>query len=143
MAYGDSSLIMGTTGNPFTVTPVLHPGSLSKSGRKNDPNSYEPKPISNALPAIWPLVIDDFKVKVGIPESLLDDMALRDAFGRQKYGVPLQPFNGRDPIRDAYQEALDLCVYAKQACLENPGNDAYQKAYELAAQCVLCIYSLL
>lgn len=31
-----------------------------------------------------------------------------------KYGTPLQANNGRNPLIDAYQEALDLCVYLRQ-----------------------------
>lgn len=41
-----------------------------------------------------------------------------DKFGRRKYGTPLQPFNGRDPLVDAYQEVLDLAVYLRQAIWE-------------------------
>jgi hypothetical protein len=37
----------------------------------------------------------------------------RDRIGREKYGTPLQPHNGRDSLVDAYQEALDLCVYLR------------------------------
>ena len=33
--------------------------------------------------------------------------------GIRKYGTPLQPDNGRDSLQDAYEEALDLCVYLK------------------------------
>lgn len=45
-------------------------------------------------------------------------MRERHELGRAKYGVALQTFNGRDPIIDAYQEALDLVVYTQQARLE-------------------------
>lgn len=65
----------------------------------------QPAPVANDRPAVWPLVVEDMKA--------------RDAVGRQRYGVPLQPNNGRDALRDAYEEALDLAVYLKQALLEN------------------------
>jgi hypothetical protein len=61
-------------------------------------------PIPNDSPAIWDLVISD--------------MQARDRFGRSKYGTPLQADNGRDALQDAYEEALDLCVYLKQAIVE-------------------------
>ncbi len=64
----------------------------------------EPDPVANELPAVWELVIGD--------------MRDRDSFGRKKYGTPLQPHNGRDPLRDAYQEALDPVVYLRQAIFE-------------------------
>lgn len=67
----------------------------------------QPAPTPNEHPALWPLVISD--------------MAQRDDTGRRRYGTPLQPFNGRDSLRDAYEEALDLCVYLRQALYERDG----------------------
>lgn len=45
---------------------------------------------------------------------VLKDMEERRKHGIEKYGVPVQPYNGRDPLVDAYQEVLDLCVYLRQ-----------------------------
>lgn len=61
-------------------------------------------PLPNDNPAVWDLVIAD--------------MQARDGEGRRKYGTPLQPFNGRDALIDAYQEALDLVVYLRTAIYE-------------------------
>ena len=69
--------------------------------------THEPPPIKNTQPAVWDLVILD--------------MRERDNSGRSKYGTPLQPFNGRDALYDAYQEALDLAVYLRQAIFERDG----------------------
>lgn len=44
---------------------------------------------------------------------VLKDMEERRLHGIAKYGVPVQPDNGRDHLVDAYQEALDLCVYLR------------------------------
>lgn len=49
---------------------------------------------------------------------VLKDMEERRQHGIDKYGVPLQPFNGRDALIDSYQEALDLCVYLRQVIEE-------------------------
>ncbi len=49
---------------------------------------------------------------------VLADMEERRKHGIEKYGVPVQPNNGRDALTDAYQEALDLCVYLRQAIEE-------------------------
>ena len=49
---------------------------------------------------------------------VIEDMEKRRLYGIEKYGVPVQPFNGRDPLIDSYQEALDLCVYLRQAIEE-------------------------
>jgi hypothetical protein len=69
-------------------------------------NIVEPQapPRRTDGPAIWPMVIAD--------------MQSRDAAGRAKYGTPLQANNGRDALVDAYQEALDLAVYLRQAIAE-------------------------
>jgi len=45
-------------------------------------------------------------------------MRARDQFGRAKYKTPLEAFNGRNALVDAYQEVLDLAVYLKQQIVE-------------------------
>lgn len=67
----------------------------------------QPPPLPNAQIAVWDLV--------------LADMRERDQIGRARYGTPLQPHNGRDALVDAYQEALDLAVYLRQALYERDG----------------------
>ena len=47
-------------------------------------------------------------------DLVITDMASRKQFGLAKYGTPLQAGNGRDPLKDAYEEALDLTVYLRQ-----------------------------
>lgn len=64
----------------------------------------QPLPIANAGPCVQDLVIADIET--------------RKKVGREKYGTLLQPFNGRDALVDAYQEALDLCQYLRQAIEE-------------------------
>ncbi len=49
---------------------------------------------------------------------VLADMEERRLGGIAKYGRPVQPFNGRDPLVDAYQEVLDCAVYLRQAIEE-------------------------
>jgi hypothetical protein len=70
-------------------------------------NERQPKSIKSKSPYIWDLVNDDIKE--------------RDIIGAKKYGTRLQAFNGRDVLRDAYQEALDLVVYLRQALYERDG----------------------
>ena len=50
-----------------------------------------------------------------------DDLSARYRSGIKKYGVPLRPHNGRDALVDAYQEALDLSLYLRQAIFERDG----------------------
>lgn len=82
-------------------------------GEKHDPNSPSgnPMPSPNRLPIVHKLVQDDL-------QDRLD-------FGMRKYGTGLQPHNGRDALWDAYEEALDLCCYLRQAIYEreNPKSD--------------------
>lgn len=64
----------------------------------------QPLPVVNDAPAIADLVLADIRA--------------RDEFGASKYGTRLQPHNGRDALMDAYQEALDLVFYLRQALEE-------------------------
>lgn len=64
----------------------------------------QPPPIANDSPAIVDLV--------------LADIHERDRIGQRRYGTRLQAHNGRDALRDAYEEALDLAIYLRQAIAE-------------------------
>jgi hypothetical protein len=68
------------------------------------PNSPQPPPLPSRRPAVWDLV--------------MRDMRDRDEVGRAKYGMRLQPFNGRDALVDLYQELLDAVVYLRQEIYE-------------------------
>ena len=68
----------------------------------------QPPPSANAHPGVWSLVVRD--------------MMARDRVGRERYGVPLQPHNGRDALVDLYQELLDAVVYLRQHFLERDGS---------------------
>lgn len=84
-----------------------------------------PPPKANGHPPSWYLVI----VEAGgmdpspVRELVVADMRARDDEGRRKYGVPLQPFNGRDSLVDAYQEALDLSVYLRNLQVEQDDSE--------------------
>lgn len=104
------------------------PTEVMNAQHRHEVNTPEPAPTPNDRPAIWDLVVADVEgtMSVNYPESseiavkthAVADMRARDAFGRAKYGTPLQPENGRDALVDAYQEALDLSVYLKQSVVE-------------------------
>lgn len=53
-----------------------------------------------------------------IQSMVIADIAERTKVGIERYGTALQPFNGRDALRDAYEESLDLATYLKQAIVE-------------------------
>lgn len=64
----------------------------------------QPLPIVNDRPFIQDLVIADIEA--------------RKQVGIQRYGTPLQPFNGRDVLQDLYEELIDAACYIKQAIVE-------------------------
>ena len=53
-----------------------------------------------------------------VHDAMIADIEARKALGAKRYGTPLQPHNGRNALLDAYEEALDLAVYLKQALIE-------------------------
>jgi hypothetical protein len=75
--------------------------------KRDEAADPQPPPRPNGHPGIWPLVVED--------------MRRRDIQGRRKYGVPLQPFNGRDTLRDLYEELLDAAVYTRTLIYERDG----------------------
>lgn len=77
--------------------------------------STQPAPKRTSGPAIIDLV--------------LEDVRQRDALGQRKYGTRLQAHNGRDALRDAYEEALDLAIYLRQALQERDGSGAGRSPY--------------
>lgn len=50
-----------------------------------------------------------------------DDLIARLKVGMETYKRPLKAFNNRDALRDAYEEALDLACYLRQAMYERDG----------------------
>jgi hypothetical protein len=70
--------------------------------------------------------VADWLVRSGQVAGVDDAILERRAVGVEKYGIELVTFNGRRPLLDAYQEALDLIVYLAQEDMEhgrrNPSN---------------------
>lgn len=65
------------------------------------------------------------------------DIEARKRVGIQRYGTPLQPHNGRDVLRDAYEEALDLAMYLRQLMWErdNPLPAPNKETYRCGLGC--------
>lgn len=70
-------------------------------------------------PQAWPSVIRIVEHS-GNPawKTMLDDMQARHELGINRYGVPLQPHNGRNTKLDMYEELLDACAYQELDLLE-------------------------
>lgn len=83
--------------------PIGFAGVPSKVQRDGD----QAPPIPNQHPAIQDLV--------------MQDMLARKNIGIQRYGTPLQPHNGRDMMKDLYEELLDACNYIRGQLYERDG----------------------
>lgn len=77
------------------------PWEPSRAGREGDEQSM---PVASEAPVAHMMVQGD-----------LEDRLM---LGIKRYGQPLQPFNGRDSLRDAYEEVLDLAVYLRNEIYE-------------------------
>ena len=74
--------------------------------------------MKNAAVSNQPTPTGDGKI---VLFAVTDDLVERAKFGLSKYGTMLKADNGRDALQDAYEEALDLCMYIKQAIMERDG----------------------
>lgn len=80
----------------------------------------QPPPVATDRRPAWEIVIAFVEQrrkmsaygKTGVVDRVISDMRERDAVGRQRYGVALTAFNGRNHLVDAYQEQLDFSCYA-------------------------------
>lgn len=87
---------------------------------------YTESPYPNRVGVIWrEILITPVQQPAPTPNAgahIVDlvkaDLDKRRALGIQKYGTPLQAHNGRDALVDAYEEALDLAQYLRQAIEE-------------------------
>jgi len=78
-------------------------------------NAPQPAPVTDdAGSEVWPSLL----AEVALSPELRALCEERDALGRAKYGTPLRAHNGRDALKDALQEALDLAAYLQQAAME-------------------------
>lgn len=82
--------------------------SKSDATTLSQPQPHEPQPAPLANRPDQPDVVD----------LVCQDLRDRADTGELKYGCRLQPFNGRDALTDAYQEALDQSNYLRQAIHE-------------------------
>ncbi len=108
-------------GEPFTafagVPEHLQPTGGTRAERPSDaplpppPTRANREGDSQSLPVVQEGVAD-------IQSAVIADINTRREVGIERYGTALQAGNGRDALLDAYEEALDLCMYLKQAMVE-------------------------
>lgn len=92
---------MLATALPWVGTDTTNGGTLRK--RKED----QPLSTKNDFPFIHELVEEDLKGRAEL--------------GLLRYGSKLQPYNGRDVMRDIYEEILDAACYMRQQMYERDG----------------------
>lgn len=56
-----------------------------------------------------------------VQDQVKDYIERRKQVGISRYGTALQPFNGRDALVDAFEEAVDLVQYLAQVIIERDG----------------------
>ena len=69
-----------------------------------------------------------------ITQLVVRDLKDRREAGIARYGTPLRAGNGRNALIDAYQEALDLCVYLRQVLTEQGWADENIAEYDWKAE---------
>lgn len=69
-----------------------------------------------------------------IQSRVRTDLEHREQVGIQRYGSPLQPFNGRDALRDLYEELLDGACYARQAMEERDERQRHPVRYVIGVR---------
>jgi hypothetical protein len=88
----------------------------------------QPDPIPNDQPKVIDALVNDLHSEENLlsevepmssyGDQVATDLINRAFLGRERYGVFLQPHNGRDALLDAYEEALDLTTYLMQVIME-------------------------
>lgn len=92
-----------------------------------DLNEPQPPPDPEWTIDAWDMVIDYTQARIDqyvvrpqpTLEALREDMRQRRRLGLVRYGVPVHPANGRDSLRDIYEELLDATVYAMNLQLQH------------------------
>jgi hypothetical protein len=83
---------------------------LRMKGHPRSCDYYKQRPGDQQLPTV--------NDEPDIQSQVIADIEERRLVGIQRYGTALQPFNGRDAVRDLYEELIDGAMYAKQWLLE-------------------------
>ena len=100
---------MASVVEPSWDLPPLGLGQGQDKPHKPDPCAYSY--VEQARPK-------EQQISMDVVDAVLCDVAHRAFHGLEKHGTLLKTHNGRDALVDAYQEALDLVFYLRQALME-------------------------
>lgn len=90
--------------------------------RKQTEVTEQPMPIGNDQPICHVQAIARARLEWGthpLIEIFIEDLNYRLSIGIQRYRQPLQPFNGRDFLKDQYDEILDAIAYGEGILMED------------------------
>jgi hypothetical protein len=92
---------------------------MSTPTRADRAGDSQALPTMNENPPIHDIMVADVQQMFGFPvrkqmEHIRVTAERRKALGIERYGTPLQAFNGRNAKLDAYEEAHDFAVYLRQ-----------------------------
>lgn len=105
--FKDGDYFLGASGGLFKVS-----NSATYNLNKKYDNDYERYVI---FAQCW---FDDNNNERPVVTQVMDDLIERLEKGIGEYGQALRANNGRKSLQDAYEEALDLACYLKQAINE-------------------------
>lgn len=113
-------------------------------------STMQPDPVPNDQPKVIDALVNDLHNEENLlaevepmcsyGDIVTTDLISRAFIGKERYGVFLQPHNGRDALQDAYEEALDLATYLMQVVMEQKASKkdevywAYRDALSVAAR---------
>lgn len=104
---------------------------MAQQERHPAPHQEQPLPVPNDGESMHDLVIRDILSRpvswdlsygraARLRDQVAEDLLARKELGLARYGSLLQANNGRDALRDLYEELQDGAVYARQRLLETP-----------------------
>lgn len=106
----------------------------TRAGRSNESQAL-PITSDHSKPILGPLQrdVERHAECQSIPREvwagIVDNLRERTEIGIERYGHPLETWNGRDATVDAYEESLDLLQYLKQRCMQHPTDGHYRIAF--------------
>lgn len=115
------------------ITSCIHCGEVAAVQELCQRDGDQPLPVPNDKPSCHVAAAAGIERRYGgqdITDKVFNDIDARLTLGLKRYGTALQPFNGRDALRDAYEELLDALAYAHQIRMESLALDvAYPQPY--------------
>ena len=102
----------------ITYSQLMVIGKLKRLMNERDSKSGLGNEAPDLTPDIEPAKEVTMQKNKPVVAQVMIDLTERMEIGIKTYGEALRANNGRDALQDAYEEALDLACYLKQAMIE-------------------------